>query len=169
MIFGGIGRIISEEAVALLLVWGWFFAVGILSASLILKGEREEEPGVCRRSEGAAAIAPCPGTVCLWRFAPVVLSLPVVLRCWSSAWRIAACRKPMWDQFGKDSLPWQGCHVEQRQRVTGKEWQRQSATSWSEPTFLVLLHYLGKESRRGWMEKKCLVCFSLLVIDNKLH
>ena len=31
--------------------------------------------------------------------------------CWSSAWRAAACGKPTQDQFGKDSIPWEGPHA----------------------------------------------------------
>lgn len=40
--------------------------------------------------------------------------------CWSSSWRAASCRKFMWDQLGKDSIPWERLHVEHGQRDHGR-------------------------------------------------
>ena len=39
-------------------------------------------------------------------------------RHWGSAWRAAACGKPMWDQLGKDSILWEGLRMEQRQTMS---------------------------------------------------
>lgn len=45
---------------------------------------------------------------------------------WGNGWRAAACGKHVWDQFGKDSIWWEGPHVEQWQRGAMKEWHRRS-------------------------------------------
>lgn len=135
----------------------WFLGVGILSASLIRKErrgeERGQEPVLDRRSEGTAALVLCAAAVCFWRLILVVGSCvgavleelqPVGSPCRTSLGRMAPYgRHVMWS----------------RSRVTMKQWQRWSAMGQSESTFLVLLHHLGEESRRGWMEKRHLVCF----------
>lgn len=35
-----------------------------------------------------------------------------------ATWNAASCGKPVWGQYGKDSILWEGCHLEERQRVT---------------------------------------------------
>lgn len=82
--------------------------------------------------------------------------------CWISSGRVASC--------GRDSM------LEQKS-IKMKEHQWWSIMDWPQPSFLVPLHLLGEQGRKGWMGGKVFFfglflvshwC-SLLSIGNKLY
>lgn len=150
-----------------------------------MRAERSTAHGYPCRSSPGWSCSPCRGAcggagglgelslmgLCwsrAWKMGPHGMEL-----WWSSSGRAEACGKSMWDQLGKDGIPWEGTRW-RRGRMTIEEWKRQSIMGWLQFPFPIYLQHLGERKWERVSEGKVVVvisshCSSLSAIGSKVH